>query len=259
MKRGFSLIELSIVLVILGLLTGGILAGRSLIRASELRAVVTELQRYTTATNAFSDKYFSVPGDFRDATRFWGRYGTTDCDTNWSAAISPTGGCDGNGDGIMGWCRSSQQTCEPQQYWRHLQLAGLIEGQYTGFSEPPYTTIAVDRGGVNVPKSKLTNAIWGLAPITTGGGVVPFPTVKERNGLTIGAEDFSWGVGAVFTPSEAWNIDVKLDDGKPAIGKVTSYDHASCVNQLGTNNMDSTYKLDSSAISCYLLFPKPWR
>lgn len=58
-KRGFSLVELSIVLVILGLLTGGILAGQSLIRAAELRAVSTEYSRYATAVQSFRDKYFA--------------------------------------------------------------------------------------------------------------------------------------------------------------------------------------------------------
>lgn len=60
--KAFSLVELSIVLVILGLLTGGILAGQSLIRAAELRAVSTEYSRYITATQSFRDKYFAVPG-----------------------------------------------------------------------------------------------------------------------------------------------------------------------------------------------------
>lgn len=71
MKHGFSLVELSIVLVILGLLTGGILAGQSLIRAAELRSVSTEQSRWVTAANSFRDKYFALPGDFRDATKFW--------------------------------------------------------------------------------------------------------------------------------------------------------------------------------------------
>ncbi len=55
MKNGFSLVELSIVLVILGLPTGGILAGQSLIRAAELRSVSTEYNRFVTATQSFRD------------------------------------------------------------------------------------------------------------------------------------------------------------------------------------------------------------
>jgi prepilin-type N-terminal cleavage/methylation domain-containing protein len=60
-RRGFSLVELSIVLVILGLLTGGILTGQNLIRAAELRSAVTELQRHQASTQSFRDKYFAIP------------------------------------------------------------------------------------------------------------------------------------------------------------------------------------------------------
>ena len=70
--RAFSLVELSIVLVILGLLVGGILAGQSLIHAAELRAVSSEYQRYRTAIYAFRDKYLGLPGDITTATNFWG-------------------------------------------------------------------------------------------------------------------------------------------------------------------------------------------
>ena len=70
--RAFSLVELSIVLVILGLLTGGILAGQSLIRAAELRAVTTEYQRYVAAVQTFRDKYMALPGDMPNAIAFWG-------------------------------------------------------------------------------------------------------------------------------------------------------------------------------------------
>ena len=62
-QPGFSLVELSIVLVILGLLTGGILAGQSLIRAAELRSISTDYSRYIAAVQAFRDKYFALPGD----------------------------------------------------------------------------------------------------------------------------------------------------------------------------------------------------
>ena len=71
-RSAFSLVELSIVLVILGLLTGGILSGQSLIRAAELRSVTTEYSRYTAATYSFRDKYFALPGDMSNAESFWG-------------------------------------------------------------------------------------------------------------------------------------------------------------------------------------------
>lgn len=70
--RGFSLVELSIVLVILGLLTGGILSGQSLIRAAELRSVVTDIQQIQTSIYSFRDRYMALPGDMKDATDFWG-------------------------------------------------------------------------------------------------------------------------------------------------------------------------------------------
>ena len=70
-QQGFSLVELSIVLVILGLLVGGILSGQSLIRASELRSVTTEYQTYVTSLGTFRDRYFALPGDLSNAASFW--------------------------------------------------------------------------------------------------------------------------------------------------------------------------------------------
>ena len=71
-RYGFSLVELSIVLVILGLLVGGVLTGQSLIRAAELRSVSTEYSRYVASVHTFRDKYFALPGDMTNATQFWG-------------------------------------------------------------------------------------------------------------------------------------------------------------------------------------------
>lgn len=75
-RSGFSLVELSIVLVILGLLTGGVLGGRALIRAAELRAITQEKEAFVTAVNTFRAKYNALPGDMRNATQFWGRADT---------------------------------------------------------------------------------------------------------------------------------------------------------------------------------------
>lgn len=83
---GFSLVELSIVLVILGLLVGGILGGQSLIHAAELRAIPTETEKYQTALNTFRMKYFALAGDFDKATSFWGN---ADTDGNGGDSAPP--------------------------------------------------------------------------------------------------------------------------------------------------------------------------
>jgi len=58
---GFTLIELSIVLVIIGLIVGGVLVGRDLISAASVRAQITQIEKYQQAVNAFRDKYGGVP------------------------------------------------------------------------------------------------------------------------------------------------------------------------------------------------------
>jgi prepilin-type N-terminal cleavage/methylation domain-containing protein len=62
-KHGFTLIELSIVLVIIGLIVGGILVGRDLISAAAVRAQISQIERYHTAANTFRTKYAYLPGD----------------------------------------------------------------------------------------------------------------------------------------------------------------------------------------------------
>ena len=69
---GFTLIELSIVLVIIGLIVGGIVAGKDMIRAAELRALLSQKDKFTSAVNIFKGKYNAVPGDMRytEAAKF---------------------------------------------------------------------------------------------------------------------------------------------------------------------------------------------
>ena len=108
-QQGFSLIELSIVLVIIGLLTGGILTGQSLIRASEVRSVATEVAKYRTAVMSFRDQYKALPGDMKNATTFWGSM--TNC-----GAASPSGTgtqtCNGNNDRDIDAPAAAAQTGE---------------------------------------------------------------------------------------------------------------------------------------------------
>ena len=74
-RAGFTLIELSIVLVIIGLVVGGIFVGKELVRASQLNSVLRDLDKYNSAVLTFKDKYGHLPGDIPNATQFWGSAG----------------------------------------------------------------------------------------------------------------------------------------------------------------------------------------
>lgn len=258
-SSAFSLVELSIVLVILGLLVGGVLSGQSLIRAAELRAVSTEYSRYYTAAQSFRDKYFAIPGDMRNATAFWGNAGATNCVNNSGTTVTTPGTCDGNADGVMASAAlTNGATGEGQQFWRHLALAGLIEGTYTGLNDST-TTGNSSTLGVNVPKSKLNNAGWAItssAPVTTAA--------YDLSGAGGYGNYFIFGATltgnipatAVLKPEEAWNIDTKLDDGKPGTGKVVArYWNNLCATSTSNTDFAGNYKLSDSSAQCALYFP----
>ncbi len=212
MKKGFSLIELSIVLVILGLLVGGILAGRSLIHAGELRSAMAESTRYKTAVYAFQDKYFGLPGDIPNATLIWGKDTTSTAPCAGSSGNAATPGtCNGNDDGLIG--NGSASGAEGVRAWQQLSLAGLIEGQFTGY----YDTGSKLTRGLNVPASKLNNGAWALLSRSIAGGPV---WGIAGNYLQFGAESAGEIWLGAMTPEDAWNIDTKLDDGQPDYGRV---------------------------------------
>ena len=265
-RSGFSLVELSIVLVILGLLTGGILAGQSLIRASELRAVTTEYMRYTTAFQAFRDKYFAVPGDFNNATAFWGSAGGTGSDTTCqNAAHTGTLTCNGNGDGAVFDNTGSNGIQEQYHTWQHLANAGLIEGSYTAANGQFI--------GVTVPASKLSGAYWHARNgqgYATPGGTTVYAGDANDYGVDYGKNMFrfrntTWSTTVAGTaplkPEEAWNIDKKLDDGMPGTGRIIAQkgDGVSvfCTTGAGLVNpadIGTVYSLNNSSKDCVIDF-----
>lgn len=206
-RAAFSLVELSIVLVILGLLVGGILAGQSLVRAAELRSVSTDFTRYYTAVNTFRDKYFFLPGDMPNATRVWGDEGAGSCPDAAIANGNP-GTCNGNGDGLIADGVSVFNSTESSRAWQMLNLAGMVEGNYVGLYWPT-------RRGVNIPASRVRT---GAFSFTTGY------SVRTANALIAGSEQSGdvQMTGGFLTPEEAWNIDSKMDDGHPGRGKITA-------------------------------------
>lgn len=254
MKNAFSLVELSIVLVILGLLTGGILTGQSLIRASELRAVTTEFQRYTAAVQTFRDKYFAIPGDMANATKFWGIAAGTGSDATCQAFSSTTPAtCDGNNSGGI-----TAGGNEQFRFWQHLANAGLIEGTYTGTAGAGGSNHHIP--ATNCPSSKMGNSGWGTRAVNTGDFTGTFFLANRNNTLLFGAPATNTHmVGVNLKPEEAWNIDTKMDDGKPGYGSIESNFTATCTNAANnTDNANATYSLTLSAVGCSLLFKNPF-
>lgn len=259
-KAGFSLVELSIVLVILGLLVGGILTGQNLIKAAELRAVTTEYAALQTAVNLFQDKYFALPGDMPNATAFWGRAdgvaGSGQCADPDGDEGTGTQTCNGDGSGTITTSKSAATLNETFRFWQHLANAGLIEGQYTG----------VDSGGgnpehaipgENVPVSKYANGGWSAYHRVDDLGDVNWYATTYGNYYTLGAGGTpQWPSAGLFTPEEAWNIDTKTDDGQPALGQVMAFFNAVGGCSLATSKTDLTagYDLAKDAVSCALVF-----
>lgn len=249
-EEGFSLVELSIVLVILGLLTGGVLTGQSLIRASELRSVTTDYQRYTAAIQSFRDKYFALPGDMTNATMFWGK-DNTNCSGNTGTAATP-GTCNGDGNGqISTWS-------EVYRFWQHLSSAGMIEGSYSGFLASAANTTPPTRG-TTVPASKISSAYWTvyylsqLSTINVEFGYSDLPDVRKNMLSLSGAAPAWWAAANILKPEEAWNIDTKMDDGRPAYGLVrgSAWGGGGCTT---TTTSAATYALTTTTNICVVGF-----
>lgn len=219
MRRGFSLVELSIVLVILGLLVGGILAGKSLIRASQLRSIGTESERYTTALNAFRGKYFALPGDIANAYSFWG----TGCGTNTTAVNT---GCNGNGSGWVNY-----QGAENVKAWEHLSLAGLVEGSFDG-TGPTASPTTVYVTTTDTMLSKFPEGAWDLTDHVNNADSLPNAEgtiLLLAFGKPVGDNEVL-GQLANFTVSEAWNVDTKLDDGRSSSGRIRGDSGDTCID-----------------------------
>lgn len=241
-------------LVVLGLLVGAVLSGRSLIRAAELRSVPTQYSQYYSAVKAFRDKYFALPGDMANATQFWG---AADVPASCDGVISTDAKtCDGNGDGII----DDTVTPEPYRAWQHLANAGLIEGQYPGRN-----TSGLD-GNSGLPAGKVGKGAWKLENLGIKSGL-PGDVFDGDYGHTF--------IYAIFKPSmcmgcplyasvmlaeEAWNIDSKMDDGKPATGKVVGLGRRTvCATDTGggvpaSSDLTAIYALSITTKACGLGF-----
>ena len=135
-QAGFTLVEIAIVLVIIGLLLGGILKGQEMITQAKIKNIVNDMNGMSAAIYSYQDRYRALPGDELNAT-------TTG---RWGAAAF---GGDGNGTLCRGACEGpplvanayniapadpTAATTEASLFWLHLRLSGFVPGATTGAS-----------------------------------------------------------------------------------------------------------------------------
>lgn len=216
-KSGFTLIELSIVLVIIGLLIGGVTIGTDMLKSAKLRSTISDIEKYRSAIHNFRNKYNELPGDMTNATAMWGS--DSSCPNTAMNSVPKQATCNGDGDGFIGLCCESgySQMYETFRAWQHLANAGMIDGQYTGVGPGSSGWVAV-KGGLNVPMAPIGNADFWLFYYSSVASSPPY----HSHYLNLGADvSGSHNTGVALTPAEAYTLDTKIDDGMPLLGKVT--------------------------------------
>jgi prepilin-type N-terminal cleavage/methylation domain-containing protein len=219
MKRAFSLIELTVVLVIVALVVGGITVGQSTMRNSQVVGLLADISRVQSAINTFKIQYSSLPGDMFDATTQWGALSTVAATCRTTTITGGTNTCDGNGDGQITTFDSGTTYSEYWHFWQHLSNASIWEGFYTGVAGSGNIQHAVP--DENVPEGRVSNSGYTVHWLGMQSSSSNYYDGSYGNVMTIGAEETT-GVtdGATLEPQEAWRLDKKVDDSKPAYGSV---------------------------------------
>ncbi len=185
-QSGFTLIEIAIVLVIIGLLLGGILKGQELINSARVKNLATDFRNIPLFIYGYQDKFRALPGDDPSA----------DTHVNGTNATTPAGSI-GNGV-INGAWNSVTTTDESYLFWQHVRLAGLAPGTIT-------TTVPADY----LPR----NAAGGTIGIQSGTLVAASSPISGIPGAYVIC---STGIIGEFVKQ----LDTLVDDGNTASGSM---------------------------------------
>jgi prepilin-type N-terminal cleavage/methylation domain-containing protein len=189
-QPGFTLIEIAIVLVIIGLLLGGVLKGQELITQAKIKNLINDLNGVATAVYAYQDRYRHLPGDDPGSTRWPLR----------TAANS------GNGDSVVSGNFSDNAatpTTETQYFWADLRMSGFISG---------------DSSSLAAASAPPTNALGGIVGVQWAGpasAATTTPLGFAAPGLMICSSQLPGKI--------AESVDAQLDDGKIGSGSVRAF------------------------------------
>jgi prepilin-type N-terminal cleavage/methylation domain-containing protein len=179
-QGGFTLIEIAIVLVIIGLLLGGVLKGQELITSARVRNLISAQDGVKAAFFGFQDRFRAFPGDYSQAVQNIANMTTTCTSGN------------GNGNGVI----DPTPSLEPILAWEHLSKAGFITGSFSCNATESLTTTPTNP--YNVFLQLVFDGIYGAAG-----------TGPQRHNLKTGAQ----------IPVEiVAEVDRKVDDGRPFTG-----------------------------------------
>ncbi len=252
---GFTLIELSVVMVIIGLIIGGIMVGKDLIHSAELQKYISQTEQYKSAYNAFKVKYNCIPGDCPNAYDFWGAA----CGPNGSSGTNnqlpaDPNACNGNNDEIITYTNASWG--EQWKIWQHLSLSGLISGNYTGFLQGGYAT-----PDVVLPQGAVPNSVYEfIEPISLySWRYAGYIRVSSFDTTQTGATGYT-GKG-FMNAADVYAIDAKADDGSAYTGNIRVTKGAyqgiaqgGCVDNWYVGNTTATYSMSNTTTSCSLYF-----
>ncbi|HMV62213.1 MAG TPA: prepilin-type N-terminal cleavage/methylation domain-containing protein [Rhodocyclaceae bacterium] len=184
-QRGFTLVEIAVVLVIIGLLLGGVLKGQELINSAKVKSLINDFRNVATFAYAYQDRFRALPGDDAGAA------------SHLSGGVkASTGGTAGNGR-IEGNWNSTTATDESVLFWQHVRLANLASGD--GRNPGLEGLVILDWLPRNAAGGRT--GITGVAPITGWAG--NFFVCQDN-----------------IPGSLARQVDIAMDDGQPAAGSV---------------------------------------
>lgn len=245
-RAGFSLVEVSIVLVVIGLLVGAVLAGQSLIHTAKLRNVVEDVTRFRQAITFFREQYAEYPGDMPIATQNWGAAdggdgAGADCRNTISTTKTT---CNGDGDGKIETADASSN--EALRLWQHLVNAGLLENQFTG----AFNASGNLEAGTNVPDARINGGVYEVYHQSSlfgrTGHLVKFAAISGNT-----ADD------AVISANDAFGMDEKYDDSKADSGAIVArdaVDASGCVTNGTSATAPSSYLSLDTTRNCRVYF-----